>query len=156
MAVRLTDWGVTAEPNVAPMISVTLVLLITCMTVLPGVNEHLARIPTGQNLPSHPVDPSDQVLEIDVRGQYYLNKSPIKNTDLPALFKEIYAGRAEDKVIYLMADKELDYGKILTGIDIASRNGVRVAGLITEQASGTRSTVAGDNPMTDKPAKGGT
>ncbi len=56
--------------------------------------------------------------------------------------------------MYLKADKNLDYGKIVTAIDIASHNGVRVTGMITEQTPGTRSIVAGDNPM-DLSKKGG-
>src|SRR6185312_11464634 len=137
------------------MIDVMLVLLIIFMIVVPALNAGFkAQPPNGQNLKAHPEDNTDEVLGIDVNGQYYLNKKPIHNEDLPTLLKQIYDSRTEDKIMYLKADKNLDYGKILTAIDIAAKNGVRVTGMITEQTPGTRSTVVGDNPMTDKPAGG--
>lgn len=154
MAIQMTGGGVKAEPNVTPMIDVMLVLLIIFMIVVPALNAGFkAQPPNGQNLKAHPEDPGDQVLGIDVNGNYYLNKKPIHNQDLPELLKQIYVTRTVDKVMYLKADRNLDYGKILTAIDIASKNGVRVTGMITEQTPGTRSTVSGDNPMEVK--KGG-
>jgi biopolymer transport protein TolR len=96
------------------------------------------------------------VLGIDVNGQYYLNKKPIHNEDLPEQLKQIYAvTHTEDKIMYLKADKNLDYGKILTAMDIASKAGVRVTGMITEQIPGTRSIVEGDNPLAPTKGKGG-
>ena len=56
----------------------------------------------------------------------------------------IFDARTEDKILYLKADKTLDYSKVLDAIDIASKNGVRVVGMISDQKSGTTSTVAGD------------
>jgi biopolymer transport protein TolR len=88
------------------------------------------------------------VLGIDVDGKYYLNKKPIHNEDLPAMLKQIYDARTEDKILYLKADQKLDYGKVLDALDIAAKNGVRVTGMITDQVPGTRSTVVGDNPLT--------
>ena len=58
--------------------------------------------------------------------------------------------RTEDKILYLKADKNLDYSKVLDAIDIAAHNGVRVLGAISDQQPGTESTVAGDIPNTTK------
>jgi biopolymer transport protein ExbD len=154
MAIQMGGGNVKAEPNVTPMIDVMLVLLIIFMIIVPALNAGFrAQPPHGQNLKAHPEDNSDVVLGIDVNGVYYLNKKPIKNEDLPTLLNQMMSARTEDKIMYLKADKNLDYGKILTAIDIASHNGVRVTGMITEQTPGTRSVVAGDNPMEVK--KGG-
>ncbi len=100
------------------------------------------------NLKAHPEEKNDQVLGIDVDGKYYLNKKPIHNEDLPAMLKQIYDSRTEDKILYLKADQKLDYGKVLNALDIAAKNGVRVTGMITDQVPGTRSSVVGDNPLT--------
>jgi len=155
MAIQMSGGGVKAEPNVTPMIDVMLVLLIIFMIIVPALNAGFkAQPPSGQNLKAHPEDNTDVVLGIDVKGQYFLNKKPIHNEDLPTLLKQLFDARTEDKVMYLKADKNLDYGKIVTAIDIAAHNGVRVTGMITEQVPGTRSIVEGDNPMTDK-IKGG-
>jgi biopolymer transport protein TolR len=157
MAIQMSGGGVKAEPNVTPMIDVMLVLLIIFMIIVPALNAGFkAQPPNGKNLKAHPEDNTDVVLGIDVNGQYYLNKKPIHNEDLPEQLKQIYAvTHTEDKIMYLKADKNLDYGKILTAMDIASKAGVRVTGMITEQIPGTRSIVEGDNPLAPTKGKGG-
>ena len=142
--------GVESRPNVVPMIDVMLVLLIIFMVVAPALIAGFnATPPEGVNLKDHPEDENtDQVLGIDREGQYYLNKRPLKNEDLAQKLKAIYDARTEDKILYLKADKTLDYSKILDAIDIASKNGVRVVGMISDQRQGTVSTVAGDTKAT--------
>jgi biopolymer transport protein TolR len=144
-----TGGGIKAEPNVTPMIDVMLVLLIIFMIVVPALNAgFVATPPKGMNLKAHPEDKNDQVLGIDIKGQYYLNKKPIRAEDLAAQLKQIYDARTEDKILYLKADQTLDYGKVLNALDVAAHNGVRVTGMITDQVPGTRSAVVGDNPLT--------
>lgn len=139
--------GVQSTPNVTPMIDVMLVLLIIFMVVAPALMAGFnATPPEGVNLKDHPEDENtDQVLGIDRDGQYYLNKRQIKNEDLASKLKTIFEARTEDKILYLKADKTLDYGKVIDAVDLASKNGVRVVGMITDQKSGTVSTVAGDS-----------
>jgi biopolymer transport protein TolR len=143
--------GVQSTPNVTPMIDVMLVLLIIFMVVAPALMAGFnATPPEGVNLKDHPEDENtDQVLGIDREGQYYLNKRPIKNEDLPQLLKTIFVdNRRDDFVLYLKADKTLEYAKVLDAMDIASKNGVRVVGMISDQRPGTISTVAGDTKAT--------
>src|SRR5512147_435540 len=140
--------SVKAEPNVTPLIDVMLVLLIIFMIVTPLINAGFnAQPPEGVNLKSHPEDNEDVVLGIAADGQYYLNKKPIRNASLAEQLKSIYDARTTDKILYLKADKNLEYSKVLDAVDIAAHNGVRVVGAITDQQPGTKSTVAGDNPV---------
>jgi len=138
--------GVQVTPNVTPMIDVMLVLLIIFMVVAPALLAGFnATPPEGVNLKDHPEDEqADQVLGIDRDGQYYLNKKAIKNGDLPQMLNQIYSARIEDKILYFKADKELAYSKVLDALDIASKNGVRVIGMISDQRRGTTSTISGD------------
>ena len=142
--------GVESTPNVTPMIDVMLVLLIIFMVVAPALMAGFnATPPEGVNLKDHPEDEqTDQVLGIDRDGQYYLNKREIKNEDLPQMLKQIFDSRTEDKIMYVKADKSLNYSKVLDAIDIASKAGVRVVGMISDQRQGTVSTVAGDTKNT--------
>jgi len=142
--------GVQSTPNVTPMIDVMLVLLIIFMVVAPALMAGFnATPPEGVNLKDHPEDEqTDQVLGIDREGQYYLNKRQIKNEDLAQKLKAIFDKRTEDKILYLKADKTLKYSKVLDAIDLASKNGVRVVGMISDQKQGTVSTVAGDTKNT--------
>ncbi|HXY32095.1 MAG TPA: biopolymer transporter ExbD [Gemmatimonadaceae bacterium] len=145
MAISMSSGSVKAEPNVTPMIDVMLVLLIIFMVVTPLINAGFnAQPPQGVNLKSHPEDNSDQVLGIDVTGQYFLNKKPIRNETLGEQLKSIFDARTQDKILYVKADKNLEYSKVLDAVDIAAHNGVRVVGAISEQTPGTSSTVAGD------------
>jgi biopolymer transport protein TolR len=142
--------GVNSYPNVTPMIDVMLVLLIIFMVVAPALIAGFnATPPEGVNLKDHPEDENtDQVLGIDREGQYYLNKRQIKNEELPQKLKTIFEARTEDKILYLKADKTLDYAKVIDAMDIAMKNGVRMVGMISDQRSGTISTVAGDTKAT--------
>ena len=146
MAMSMGSGGaVKAEPNVTPMIDVMLVLLIIFMLVVPAISAGFQAIPPqGVNLKPHPEEERDQVLGIDANGQYFLNKQPIPNAELAQRLKAIYDVREEDKLLYVKAHKDLEYGKVLDALDIASHNGVAVTGMITDQKPGTVSLVQTD------------
>ena len=136
---------VKAEPNVTPMIDVMLVLLIIFMLVVPAISAGFQAIPPqGQNLKPRPEEDTDQVLGIDAGGIYYLNTRPIRSEDLETRLKEIYDVRTVDKILFVKAHRELEYSKVLDALDIASRNGVRMTGMITDQLPGTQSVVPTD------------
>ena len=147
--------AVKAEPNVTPMIDVMLVLLIIFMLVVPAISAGFQAIPPqGQNLKPHPEEERDQVLGIDRNGQYFLNKKPIQNATLGEQLKAIYDAREEDKILYVKADKDLEYSKIIDALDIAAHNGVTLSAMITDQQPGTKSLVATDNMLGGAPAGG--
>ncbi len=147
--------GVKAEPNVTPMIDVMLVLLIIFMLVVPAISAGFQAIPPqGVNLKPHPEEERDQVLGIDANGQYFLNKAPIPNPELGQRLKSIYDARTEDKILYVKAHKDLDYGKVIDAMDIAAHNGVTLAAMITDQQPGTKSSIATDNILGGGPPGG--
>ncbi len=152
--------GVKAEPNVVPMIDVMLVLLIIFMVVTPAITSGFTAVaPEGINLKAHPEEDLDQVLGIDASGKYYMNKKPMdlftepgatEDEKIANILRAIYDKRTVDKILYIKAHKELEYGKILTAMDIASKAGVRVVGAVSDQRPGTTSTVEGDNPQDER------
>ena len=145
---------IKAEPNVTPMIDVMLVLLIIFMLVVPAISAGFQAIPPqGTNLKPHPEEERDQVLGIDANGQYFLNKKPIQNSTLGQLLNDIYANREEDKLLYIKAHKDLEYGKVLDALDIAAHNHVAVTGMITDQRPGTVSLVQTDRIIAGKAEK---
>jgi len=134
-----------SEINVTPFVDVVLVLLIIFMITVPALAAGFQAVPPeGVNLKPHPEEDSDQVLGIDSEGRYYLNKQAIRNEDLPAALRRIYDARTVDKILFVKAHRELQYQKVLDAIDIASKNGVRVVGAISDQRAGTESSVAED------------
>ena len=130
--------AVKAEPNVTPLVDVMLVLLIIFMVIIPTLTSGLnAAPPQGTNLKKHPEEDGDVLLGIDRKGIYYLNRNPIRHETLYDNLKRIYDARTEDKILYLRADKGLEYAKVLDAIDVASKAGVRVTGFVSEQRPGT-------------------
>lgn len=124
---------VQVQPNVTPMIDVMLVLLIVFMVVAPLLmNEHLPVPPRAINLTVHPKGPTDLTLGIDRDRVYYLNKRPIALGVLETELRRMFASRPDDRVLYLRADQQLDYGVVHEAMDIAARSGARVVGLVSE------------------------
>ena len=147
MSTGSSPGGVQSTPNVTPMVDVMLVLLIIFMVVTPALLAGFnADPPQAQNIKDHPEDEqNDQVLGIDKDGNYYLNKKQIAADAVGPALKHIYVDTPrEDYILYLKADKNLDYAKVLDALDIAMHNGVKVTGLIGDQKPGTVSTVEGD------------
>ena len=143
--------AIKAEPNVTPMIDVMLVLLIIFMIVVPAINSGFkAEPPKGTNLKARPEEAGEVVLGIDSEGAYYLDKKPIKNETLAEQLKAIYDARTTDKILYVKAHSELKYEKVIDALDIAGKAGVRMTGMISDQVSGTMSSVPGDNPLVTK------
>src|SRR5438067_3055124 len=127
-----------AEPNVTPLVDVMLVLLIIFMVIIPTLTSGLnAAPPQGVNLKKHPEEDGDVLLGIDRKGVYYLNRQPIRGETLFDNLKRIYDARTVDKILYIRADKNLEYVKVQDAVDIAAKAGVRVTGLISEQLPGT-------------------
>jgi biopolymer transport protein TolR len=140
--------SVNSAPNVVPMIDVMLVLLIIFMIVVPSLSAGFTAVPPqGVNLKPHPEGDEDQVLGIDADGRYYLNRTPIANEDLGPRLREIFETRTTDRFLYIKAHKDLEYSKVIDALDIAAKNEVRVAGMITEQQPGTVSAIASDRLM---------
>jgi biopolymer transport protein ExbD len=129
------------------MVDVMLVLLIIFMVVTPALLAGFnADPPQAQNIKDHPEDEqNDQVLGIDRDGNYYLNKKPVTRDAIPGLLKHIYVDTPrEDYNLYLKADKDLQYAKVIDAMDVAAHNGVKVVALISDQRPGTSSSIPGD------------
>jgi biopolymer transport protein TolR len=138
--------AIQATPNVTPMIDVMLVLLIIFMVMVPqmlaGFN---ADPPVGVNIRDHPPDEAlDQVLGIDKQGKYYLQKKLIEYDAIGPTLLSIYSSGREDFVMYLKADRDLPYEKVLDAMEIASKNKVRTVALVADQKANTVSSIPGD------------
>lgn len=137
---------VKSEPNVVPMIDIMLVLLIIFMIVTPIISSGFqANMPLSRNADTRAEDAEDIVLGIDREGNYYVtdafavkesdrqNIKPIGADLLEEHLRRIFENRTKDKILYLKADSELEFGKIQTAMEIARNAGVRVLAAITEQ-----------------------
>jgi biopolymer transport protein ExbD len=128
---------VNSEINVTPMIDVMLVLLIIFMVITPALAGYTAELPKAYT--AAPEKDDRVTLGIDTQGRYHLDEKPgvIAPDQLTAALRTAYATRADDHVLYLKADRGVEYSVVLTAIDAARAAGVRRIGAITEAAAAT-------------------
>jgi biopolymer transport protein ExbD len=125
---------VKSEPNVVPLCDVLLVLLIIFMVVTPlvkgGRDVKLPNVLNTINMP----DRLDVSLTIIRDGTIYLNQDPkpIALENLQNALEEAFLTVA-DKKLYLKADQDLEFGKIVEIIEVLKDAGIDVLGIITEK-----------------------
>jgi len=131
--------AVQATPNVTPMIDVMLVLMVIFMVAAPAVLAGIPAVPPiAEHLANRPEQPADRVLGIDRLGGLYLDKRRIDRESLAAALRSSYASGETNRVLYVRADKDVEYGIVEDALDLAARNGVVVVGMIAEQPASKR------------------
>ena len=137
------------------MIDVMLVLLIIFMIIIPQLLAGFNAIPPqGQNLKPHPNEDEDIILGIDADGKFYLDKKPFSDEQIASEIRRKFDARTTDKIMFIKADRNLKYDRVMEAMDIAAHQGVRVAALITDQTKGTQSLVEADNAADNMPLSG--
>ncbi len=119
--------GISAEPNVIPMIDILLVLLIIFMITLP-----LARMAIDVQVPPTVVapakGPSTQiVLEITADGSYNINGQPVPRAQLDTQIHAIFDNRPT-KLLFLKPAGNRAYQEVIEAMDIARGAGIQVIG----------------------------
>ena len=126
-----------ADINVVPYIDVMLVLLIIFMVTTPllsqGVKVNLpkaaAKVLPDQNMP--PV-----IASIDKQGNYYLNisahpETPVSAGDISTVVAAALA-KNQDRKVYVRADQNVDYGKVISLMVLLQQAGAGSVGLMTD------------------------
>lgn len=121
-----------AEPIIVPLCDVLLVLLIIFMVVTPLIQKGVdLRLPEALNTLNMPENP-EVVLSIKKDGTMYVNEDQVTEENLETALEDAFM-TATEKKLYLRADQDLEYGKIVDIIDILKNAGVEIVGIITEK-----------------------
>jgi biopolymer transport protein TolR len=122
---RPTDFALTREPNVVPMIDILLVLLIIFMLA-----NALVRQTVDLQLPEDAASvpgPPPLVLEVRPGPTYALNGQEFGASELHDRIARAYDGRP-DKVLFVRGDPTVRYQDVISALDGARGAGVRVQG----------------------------
>ena len=133
MAISIgSEEKIKSEPNVVPLCDVLLVLLIIFMVVTPLVQKGVdVKLPMALNTIGMP-DNMPVVLAIKKDGTLYVNQDKIATENLQTKLEEAFL-TATDKKLYLKADQDLEYGKLVELIDKIKEAGVEIVGIVTEK-----------------------
>jgi biopolymer transport protein TolR len=127
--------GATADINVTPLVDVVLVLLIIFMVVTPLLEKAIAvRTPDSEKVEQVQEVPQDQIV-IYVRkdGDLRLNSDHVGSEELATKLKgELEPKSAADRIVFIVAEDECNYGKFVRVLDIAREAGAEVLGFATD------------------------
>ncbi|MBM3295190.1 MAG: biopolymer transporter ExbD [Candidatus Aminicenantes bacterium] len=134
MSVSIYQKGekLSAEPNVVPLCDVLLVLLIIFMVVTPLVQQGAdVRLPTAINTVNMPENP-EVVLYIKKDGSMLLNADKVTIDDIASKLEEAFL-TVQDRKLYLKADGDLEYGKLVDVYEKIREAGIENIAIITQK-----------------------
>lgn len=122
-----------SEINVTPFVDVLLVLLIIFMVAAPMMTSSVnIDLPKGA---SNPINEKTQPITVSVKsdGSIYLQEDLVKLAVLGNKLAAISNGNFSNK-IFVRADKNLDYGRVMDVVKAVSVAGFSQVVLVTEMA----------------------
>jgi biopolymer transport protein TolR len=122
-----------SDINVTPLVDVMLVLLVIFMVVTPLLKQ---QVPIELPLAEHSreaQETSQLTLIAAADGSLVLNEQPVAAEALDARLHDLYAARA-DKTIFLEADRNLPYSRVVDLMDSCRAAGVERIGVVTKKA----------------------
>jgi biopolymer transport protein TolR len=125
------DQDSISQINITPLVDVMLVLLIIFMVTAPilqqGIHVDLPEVTAA------PLEGSEEQLIVIIArdGKLQMNDTPMKVDELNRKLSAILKAKP-DRQVYLRADKNVPYGKVVEVMAAVRAAGVRKLGMVTE------------------------
>ena len=131
-----------SDINVTPMVDVMLVLLIIFMIVTPllqqGVSVNLPRDMNSPEPDEEIAKDTSVVVAITKEGNFNIGKQEFPIDALGDVIKRRMEGKTPEKrVVYIKADIDADYGKVVRAIDTIRKQDIDKIGLVADKKKGT-------------------
>uniref|UniRef100_A0A7V3RG86 Biopolymer transporter ExbD n=1 Tax=candidate division WOR-3 bacterium TaxID=2052148 RepID=A0A7V3RG86_UNCW3 len=128
---RNSDSGLIQELNLTNLVDVALtvlvVFIITAPMMTPGIDVNLPR--TDASLPH---DEEGITVSIKENKQLYIENEQVKLEDFEGKLKRILEKKPPGVMVYLRADKSIDYGFVIEVVGRMRKAGVKDLGLVAE------------------------
>jgi biopolymer transport protein ExbD len=125
--------GVKSDINVTPLVDVMLVLLIIMMIIAPMLQKGVdVRLPTASNTQDKPETQDQTVVAVTADGRMHLDAIPFSDQDMPQRIQDKLEAKKE-KIVYLKADQDASYGRVMAAFDVLRKAQVENIGLIAER-----------------------
>src|SRR5258708_7787960 len=135
MAFTAGSKGVKNDINVTPLVDVVLVLLIIFMVVTPLLEKDIpVRTPDSEKVEQVQEIPPDQLI-VYVRkdGDVKINSESVPEQDFVAKLKvRLDPKPAADKVVFIVAEDNCNYGKFVHVLDNTRAAGAETLGFATD------------------------
>jgi len=136
MAVNSKQNGFLAEINVTPFVDVMLVLLIIFMITAPLMTQGLeVDLPQTKTVRTLPHGKDHMVLTVKKDGIIYLDEYPVPLEELQGHLERLV--KADNKTLYLRADREVTYGRVVSVMGEIKLAGIDRLGVVAEPETET-------------------
>ena len=122
-----------AEINVTPMVDVMLVLLIIFMVTAPLLTAGVQVDLPQSKAAALEQDQQPVAISLDASGAIFVDDQPVAAAALPARLQQVATSSSQEggPRIYLRADRNLDYGRVMQLMGEINRAGLRRVALVS-------------------------
>ncbi len=125
---------VLATINVTPFVDVMLVLLIIFMVTAPMMEKGVdVALPEVENAPNLASAKEPLVITVTRKGEIMVGNSAVPDAGkLTPVLQQVLSER-DEKTVYLEADKQVPYGKVVQVMAAIKRAGVAKLGMVAQE-----------------------
>lgn len=125
---------VLAQINVTPFVDVMLVLLIIFMVTAPMMEKGVdVALPEVENAPNLASAKEPLIITVTRKGEIMVGNNTVNDAvKLTPVLQQVLSER-EEKTVYLEADKQVPYGKVVQVMAAIKRAGVAKLGMVAQE-----------------------